>query len=128
MHRSKIGNLEVKDLKTSFFVPAGEVKSVDGSSFVVDKGKILGIVGESGSGKSVTANAVIERLKTMTTKPIFLLDGDIVRRNLSSELGFSKHHRNLNMTKEISMTINIKSQRWDIFKIQKFVLIKKTHT
>lgn len=54
--------LEVKDLKTSFFVPAGEVKSVDGSSFVVDKGKILGIVGESGSGKSVTAYSIMQIL------------------------------------------------------------------
>ena len=54
--------LEVRDLKTSFFVPAGEVKSVDGTSFNVDKGKILGIVGESGSGKSVTAYSIMQIL------------------------------------------------------------------
>ena len=54
--------LEVKDLKTSFFIPAGEVKSVDGSTFNVDKGKILGIVGESGSGKSVTAYSIMQIL------------------------------------------------------------------
>ena len=54
--------LQVKDLKTSFFVPAGEVKSVDGTSFYVDKGRILGIVGESGSGKSVTAYSIMQIL------------------------------------------------------------------
>lgn len=54
--------LEVRNLKTSFFIPAGEVKSVDGTSFNVDKGKILGIVGESGSGKSVTAYSIMQIL------------------------------------------------------------------
>ena len=54
--------VEVKNLRTSFFVPAGEVKSVDGISFNVDKGKILGIVGESGSGKSVTAYSIMQIL------------------------------------------------------------------
>lgn len=56
--------LEVKDLKTSFFIPAGEVKSVDGSTFNLDKGKILGIVGESGSGKSVTAYSLMQILSS----------------------------------------------------------------
>ena len=61
------------------------------------QGLCLFFTGLSGSGKSVVSNAVIEQLKTMTTKPIYLLDGDIVRKNLSSELGFSKAHRNLNI-------------------------------
>ncbi len=54
--------LEVKDLRTSFFTDAGEVKAVDGVSFRLDRGKVLGIVGESGSGKSVTAYSIMQIL------------------------------------------------------------------
>ncbi len=54
--------LEVKDLHTSFFTPAGEVKAVNGISFDLDSGKVLGIVGESGSGKSVTAYSILQIL------------------------------------------------------------------
>ena len=54
--------LEVNDLHTSFFTDAGEVKAVDGVSFRLDHGKVLGIVGESGSGKSVTAYSVMQIL------------------------------------------------------------------
>lgn len=54
--------LEVKDLRTSFFTDAGEVKAVNGISFQLDSGKVLGIVGESGSGKSVTAYSIMQIL------------------------------------------------------------------
>ena len=54
--------LEVKELRTSFFTDAGEVKAVDGISFQLDRGKVLGIVGESGSGKSVTAYSIMQIL------------------------------------------------------------------
>ena len=54
--------LEVTDLRTSFFTPAGEIKAVDGVSFNLDSGKVLGIVGESGSGKSVTAYSIMQIL------------------------------------------------------------------
>lgn len=54
--------LEVKDLRTSFFTPAGEVKAVNGISFMLERGKVLGIVGESGSGKSVTAYSIMQIL------------------------------------------------------------------
>ena len=55
--------LEVKDLHTSFFTPAGEVKAVNGVSFNLERGKVLGIVGESGSGKSVTAYSIMQILE-----------------------------------------------------------------
>ena len=55
--------LEVRDLHTSFFTPAGEVKAVNGVSFNLDNGKVLGIVGESGSGKSVTAYSIMQILE-----------------------------------------------------------------
>ena len=55
--------LEVKDLHTSFYTPAGEVKAVNGVSFYLDHGKVLGIVGESGSGKSVTAYSIMQILE-----------------------------------------------------------------
>ena len=54
--------LEVKDLHTSFFTDAGEVRAVNGVSFTLERGKILGIVGESGSGKSVTAYSIMQIL------------------------------------------------------------------
>jgi oligopeptide transport system ATP-binding protein len=51
--------LEVRDLKTHFFTREGVVQAVDGVSFDVEKGKVLGIVGESGCGKSVTALSIM---------------------------------------------------------------------
>ena len=55
--------LEVNDLRTSFFTPVGEVKAVNGVSFFLERGKVLGIVGESGSGKSVTAYSIMQILE-----------------------------------------------------------------
>ena len=54
--------LEVKNLKTSFFTDAGEVRAVNDVSFTLERGKVLGIVGESGSGKSVTAYSIMQIL------------------------------------------------------------------
>ncbi len=53
--------------------------------------------GLSGSGKSTVANALMIKLLEEGSRPVTLLDGDIVRRNLSSELTFSKEHRDLNI-------------------------------
>ena len=55
--------LSVKNLHTSFKTDNGEVMAVNGVSFNLDKGKILGIVGESGSGKSVTAYSIMQILE-----------------------------------------------------------------
>ena len=65
--------LEVEDLYTSFFTDAGEVKAVNGLSFNLDEGEVLGIVGESGSGKSVTAYSIMRIL----TDPGIIKSGQI---------------------------------------------------
>jgi len=51
--------LEIQDERLSFFTPAGEVKALNGVSFTMNQGDVLGIVGESGSGKSVTAYSIM---------------------------------------------------------------------
>jgi sulfate adenylyltransferase len=53
--------------------------------------------GLSGSGKSTVANVLLVKLLEMGGRPVTLLDGDIVRKHLSSELGFSKEHRDINI-------------------------------
>lgn len=55
--------LEVKELRVSFFTPAGEVKAVDGISYDLGYKEVMGIVGESGSGKSVEAYSIIGLLQ-----------------------------------------------------------------
>ena len=53
--------------------------------------------GLSGSGKSTIANALMIKLMEIGDRPVTLLDGDLVRKHLSSELGFSKEHRDINI-------------------------------
>lgn len=53
--------------------------------------------GLSGSGKSTIANALMVKLMEMGGRPVTLLDGDVVRKHLSSELGFSREHRDINI-------------------------------
>jgi sulfate adenylyltransferase len=53
--------------------------------------------GLSGSGKSTVANALLVKLLELGPRPVTLLDGDLVRKHLSSELGFSKEHRDINI-------------------------------
>lgn len=55
--------IEIKDLKVSFFTPAGEVKAVDGISYELGYNEVMGVVGESGSGKSVEAYSIIGLLQ-----------------------------------------------------------------
>lgn len=60
--------LTVKDLKTYFYTAGGVSKAVDGVSFHISRGEILGIVGESGSGKSVASSSLIRLLPARTGK------------------------------------------------------------
>ncbi|MAS42199.1 MAG: adenylyltransferase [Rhodobacteraceae bacterium] len=55
------------------------------------------LTGLSGSGKSTIANALMVKLMELGGRPVTLLDGDVVRKHLSSELGFSKEHRDINI-------------------------------
>ena len=73
MNKEKL--IEVKDLRTHFFTEAGTAKAVDGVSFDIYKGEVLGIVGESGSGKSVTSLS-INRL--IPNPPGEIVSGEII--------------------------------------------------
>ena len=61
------------------------------------QGFTIFLTGLSGSGKSTLAKVLMIKLMEMRDRPVTLLDGDIVRKNLSSELSFSKEHRDLNI-------------------------------
>ena len=96
MSEQKNKLLEVKDLKVSFFTPAGEVKAVGGISYDLDYGEVMGVVGESGSGKSQEAYSIMGLLQspgkviggsiTFEGKMSFLFQGrdDCVPRKQSS--------------------------------------------
>ena len=63
------------------------------------QGFTIFMTGLSGSGKSTIAKVLLVKFLEMCDRPVTLLDGDIVRKNLSSELAYSKEHRNLNVTR-----------------------------
>jgi oligopeptide/dipeptide ABC transporter ATP-binding protein len=69
--------IQVKNLRTSFFTPEGEVRAVDGISFNIGEGKTLGLVGESGCGKSVTALSI---MRLVPSPPGKIVGGEIVYR------------------------------------------------
>lgn len=70
--------LDVKDLKTSFFTKKGVIKAVDGVSFSVKKGEVVGLVGESGSGKSVTSLSIMRLVPQPAGK---IVSGEIIFNN-----------------------------------------------
>ncbi|WP_407452776.1 dipeptide ABC transporter ATP-binding protein [Bifidobacterium pullorum] len=82
---------EIKDLSVSFITDAGSIKAVDGVSFTIPRGTVVGVVGESGSGKSVTARSIIKLLpETATTSGAVMLSkrdgtGELDVRSLSGE-------------------------------------------
>lgn len=64
-----------------------------------EQGFAIFFTGLSGAGKSTVAGVLLAMLEERGPRPVTLLDGDIVRRHLSSELGFSRRHRDLNVTR-----------------------------
>src|SRR5438132_5162994 len=66
--------LEVNDLKVSFRTEDGLVRAVDGVSFTLAKGEVLGIVGESGSGKSVSVMSVMR----LIINPNAVFEGEVI--------------------------------------------------
>ena len=81
--------LEVKDLKTSFFTKKGVIKAVDGVSFTVKKGEMIGLVGESGSGKSVTSLSIMRLVPQPAGKIVsgeILFNGENLLKKSESEM------------------------------------------
>jgi peptide/nickel transport system ATP-binding protein len=76
MSLSESPTIEVKDLKTYFFTKGGIAKAVDGVSFSVGRGKVLGLVGESGSGKTVTGFSILG----LVDEPGRIVSGEILYR------------------------------------------------
>ena len=68
--------LQVRDLRTSFFVRSGELRVIDGIDLEIAEGEIVGLVGETGSGKSVTASSLIRLIK----KPGRVVGGQVLWR------------------------------------------------
>ena len=64
------------------------------------QGFTLFLTGLSGAGKSTLAQVLYARLKEFEARPVTLLDGDVMRKHISSELGFSQEHRDLNILRQ----------------------------
>ncbi len=85
------------ELPAWFTFPAVERELRRSSPPRAQQGFTVFFTGLSGSGKSTIANVLLVKLLELGGRSVTLLDGDLVRKNLSSELGFSKEHRDLNI-------------------------------
>ena len=88
---------EGRDLPAWFTPPAVATELRRSYPPRAQQGFTVFFTGLSGSGKSTIANVLLVKLLEMGGRPVTLLDGDIVRKHLSSELGFSKEHRDINI-------------------------------
>jgi peptide/nickel transport system ATP-binding protein len=87
--------IEVKDLKTYFFLDEGIVKAVDGVDFHINRGETLGVVGESGCGKSITARSLMR----IVPRPGRIVQGQILLHKRSkSDNGTSERDEILDLT------------------------------
>jgi oligopeptide/dipeptide ABC transporter ATP-binding protein len=81
--------LEVRDLRTHFFTPAGVVKAVDGVSYTLEEGETLGLVGESGCGKSISALSIMRLVPNPPGKTVggeIIFDGQDLLKLSDSEI------------------------------------------
>jgi sulfate adenylyltransferase len=85
------------ELPSWFTFPSVEAELRKSSPPRHRQGLTVFLTGLSGAGKSTIANALMVKLLEMGGRPVTLLDGDLVRKHLSSELGFSKEHRDINI-------------------------------
>jgi peptide/nickel transport system ATP-binding protein len=100
--------LDVQDLRTEFPTRAGAVRAVDGVSFTVGKGRILGLVGESGSGKSVTGYSLMGLVDSpgRVTGGRILLDGQELRGLPEREMRRLRGNRIAMVFQDPMMTLN----------------------
>jgi len=86
--------IEVRDLKTYFFLDEGTVRAVDGASFEIARGKTLGVVGESGCGKSVTGQSILR----IVPPPGRIVEGQILLHQVVNNNGASETRRTIELT------------------------------
>ncbi|CAM5399402.1 ABC transporter ATP-binding protein [Niallia circulans] len=92
--------LDVKELKTHFYTERGKVTAIDGVSFQIKKGEIVGVVGESGCGKSVTSQSV---LRLFDEKHLVKYEGEIFFEGETDLLKLSKKKMQMIRGNDISM-------------------------
>jgi len=93
-HRVGMGEVDVEAQHSQHFA-GNTAKGARGCE--IEAGTFCAILGPSGAGKSTIANVLLTKFLETGGRPVTLLDGDLVRKNLSSELGFSKEHRDINI-------------------------------
>ncbi|MHB0874418.1 MAG: ABC transporter ATP-binding protein [Anaerolineae bacterium] len=87
--------IEVKDLKTHFFLDEGTVRAIDGVNFDIKRGQTLGVVGESGCGKSVTGQSILR----IVPHPGRIVEGSILLHRYSGGNGASETETVIDLTK-----------------------------
>jgi oligopeptide/dipeptide ABC transporter ATP-binding protein len=99
--------LEVKGLKTYFYLDEGTVRAVDGVDFSIQRGKTLGVVGESGCGKSITARSILR----IVPKPGRIVEGEITFHRIAETRPGSTAIDLVNLTKLDPMGREIRDLR-----------------
>src|SRR5512136_1106384 len=87
--------LEIKGLKTYFYLDEGTVKAVDGVDFTIQRSKTLCVVGESGCGKSVTARSIMQ----IVDPPGKVVEGQMIFHRISRDAGTSEQEDVVDLAK-----------------------------